>query len=272
MKTTFKKFEGLWAFEKYLNENDVQPNYKESYNQASQRKEEGFRNWYGTHSWTEAQTLFAHGDSATAKEITSGVLDTLKNNKRTVAKIETAVVGCAPHVPNFIAGRPNAMIRLINVPKKASVVTIIYNMSVNAGVSPENIKQAAVKTLSAIKMLEDSGTRVNLYICDISERNNEQIGWTLKIKTASQHLDILKTAYPLCHPSMLRRHSFRFTEVTPQNFGICEYGRAVYDTTDICKKCGIRDAVSLTLATVGRKDAKELAEYIITTATSKKRH
>lgn len=268
----FKKFEGLNEFERYLNESPVQPNYKESYNQSSQKKESGFRNWYGTHSWTEAQNLFAHGDTKIAKEIEGGVVDTVRNSKRMKATLKTAVVGFMPHVPNFIAGRPNSMITVIKQPKKASVVTVVYNMSVNAGVTPEAIKRAAIKTLSAVKMLEDSGTRVNLYICDISIGwDGDTIGWAMKIKSSGQHLDILKTAYPLCHPSMLRRHSFRFTEVTPQNFGVCSYGKASEDVTELCNECGIRNPVTLTLRKVGQKDAKELAAWIIGEATKKAR-
>lgn len=263
MKKTYIKFDGLWEFDKYLNEHRPTANYEKDYLQYS-RKEYTINNcWAGTKTWPEAVALFNNGDAKIAKEIKGGVIETLKNNKRFVSRIETCVVGAAPHVPNFIAGRPNAMIRLQPQPKKMSVVTCIYNISVNAGITPELMRQAAIKMLSAVKMLEDSGTRVNLYLADISVRGEEEIGWAMRIKTASQHLDILKTAYPLCNPAMLRRHSFRFTEVTPQNFGAGEYGRASEDTTELCKQCGIRDAISIGFSAVGRKTAKELAEHII---------
>lgn len=270
MTKTYKKFDGLWEFEKYINSTPLARHYRNASDQHSHRETAGYSNFSGTKTWQEAEKLFAHGDMTIAKEIESGVIATMKNSRRMTAKIESAVVGTVPHVPNYLAGIPTAMIRLRTMPKKTSVITAVYNISVNGNVSAEDMKDAAIKMLSAVKMLENSGVRVNLYLADISVGRGDTIGWAMRIKSAGQHLDILKTAYPLCHPSMLRRHSFRFTEVTENDFGYGMYGRAENDVTELCKECGIRDAVRIAYRDARQKTAKELAEYIIKQSGLKK--
>ena len=259
---TYKKFDTLFAFERYLNDNPIRPNYQDGWAQASSR--EGNKKWYGTKTWDEARELFKKGDRKIAKAITGGVIKMTRKSHRDVARIETSVVGVAPHVANYIAGRPNAMINVVKRRMAASVVTCVYNISVNGGISSAEMSEAAIKMLSAIKIIEDSGTRVNLYLVDISKGNGDEIGWALRIKTSSQHLDILKTTYPLCNTSMLRRHSFRFTEVTPNAFGAGDYGYAVKDTTKLCKAVGIRDAVSVSFYDIkSSMTAFDIAEHIM---------
>lgn len=270
----YVKFESLRAFEDYLNSHKP-TKYYQTYNAQSQT--EGRADWYGTKSFTQAEALFKKGDMKIASEIATGVIQTTAASKRRTNRLQTSVVGMAPHVPNYIAGRPNSMINMISEPKKVRVITAMYNISVNGGVSPESMKKAAVQMLSAIKILEDNGVRVNLYLADLSKRNDDIIGWSMKIKSSSQHLDVLKTAYPLCNPSMLRRHSFRFTEVTEHDFGYGQYGSAVKDTTELCKQTGIRNAVSISYYDLKTSyttkeqmfaEAKKLAETILKRAST----
>ena len=71
--------------------------------------------------------------------------------------------------------------------------------------------------------IESNGTRVNLYVGEavINKSYDQVAGMAIKIKNATQPIDIVKMVYPLVNPSMLRRHHFRWMEITAgiaQNF------------------------------------------------------
>ena len=175
------------------------------------------------------------------------------------------VVGHAAHVPNYIAGVPTAMINARQTKVKEKVVTVCYNISVACGVGASRIQKTAIEVLGAVILLEASGVRVNLYVCDISESSCQTIGWCCKIKDSKQQLNVLKTAYPLCHPSMLRRHSFRWTETTKgvSSTFVNGYGRALNETQEMLNACGLRGTCSFRLFDVEGKSAEDVAQYIL---------
>lgn len=264
----YKRFESLKDFEAYLQANKVRPKFVGR--EESQRVDDwGER--FGTKTFREAEMLFRNGDYKTASAVVDGVAKKTANMHRHTRQISSGVCGFAPHVPNFIAGRPNSMIRTEYKPTKARVLNLVYNISVNGDVSAQQMKQAAIKMLSAIKAIENNGTRINLYVADISGYETsvspnhpngvKYVGWTLKIKSSTQHLDVLKTAYPLCNPAMLRRHSFRFTEVT-KNINKKSYGWAKKDVSELCNATGIKNAVQIAFADATNKSIENLINFI----------
>lgn len=221
----FKYFDSLGQFSRYLAEGTVQPKYT-----SSQVSMTAGADWTGTDSWEQAENLLQYGDKEAADKILSEGFEAVRSHGQMARRqVYTSPVGFAPHVPNYIAGRPNNMINCRQVRQPSPVINVVYNISNNGGVSSEAMRRAAISLLAALYNIECSGTRVNLFLCDISKwpSRGEYLGWTIKIKSASQPFDILKMAYPMTNTSMLRRHSFRFTEVTPHECG--DYGSAVHD-------------------------------------------
>ena len=260
MEDIYIKFNTISEFRDYFDKGKPCGKHKEIYNQDSQDVA-SWGDWYGTKTYQEAQNLITYGDKDIADSIYEGVGRLCKGLKTKVRQLSAAVCGHAPHVPNYIAGRPNAMIRANYIPVKTKIINLV-----NGGISAQEMKQAAVTILSAIKTIESRGVRINLYVADISywrlREGVQFIGWTLKIKSSSQHLDILKTAYPLCNPAMLRRHSFRFTEVTKKVRG-SGYGCASYDVTELCKSTGVNRAVQISFDTASSYGVDELVQYIL---------
>ena len=274
MENIYKCFDTVQQFDNYIKAGKTQPKHTDE----DSLTETSWADWYGTKTFRDAQRLLEYGDSDTARDVYEGV--TLKSAaiKRTTRQVRASVTGFAPHVPNAIAGVPCSMIRVNYIPVKTRVLTVVYNISVNGGISAQSMKQAAVTMLSAINTIEAHGTRVNLYVCDLSRwkfhhvgRPDEvqEVGWLLKIKSSTQHLDILKTAYPLCNPAMLRRHSFRFTEITEGIKGR-SYGYAHEDTSELCKKCGLRKVVSIAYSEASSLGVEDLSDLILEKAAKVK--
>lgn len=262
----YKKFESLTAFEHYLQTNELQP-YFAAY-PTSQVKKDYEDSFYGTKSWDDAEDLMLHGDKESAKRIEDGGIAKERAKIKlsdTRRQLFHDVAGVMPHVPNYIAGVPACMVNVKQVRAKFKVITLVYNISVNGDVNAEDMRDVAIKMLSAIMRIESNGVRVNLYVCDISDTAKQQIGWLLKIKNSGQHLDVIKTAYPLTNPSMLRRHSFRFTEITKgvHKAFASGYGSANRRADELLKACGLRDAKVLSYYKMRGQTTEQITKDIL---------
>lgn len=211
----FRRFESIKAFAEYCNKGTVQKPFVD--HQSSQSSDDF--SFYGTKNYSVADMKLLFGDHELLRKIEqSGVYETeakvhkYMNRRQFVA----AHVGFMPHVSNYVAGAPNAMINMRNVRVPQPVITIGYNTAVSGGISADEIITATCQMVSAIIILEAKGYRVNFYAVDHDRTIDGNVGYAVKVKTSGQHLDLLKMAYPMAHPSMNRRHKFRFEEVTPK--------------------------------------------------------
>lgn len=234
-----KTFANMTEYHRYLQNGVVQDGFKEY--QASQ---EGSEDFTGTKDYAEADKLYLQGDSETAKKIDKqeGITAMIKKYaaQKPMMKKFVSVAGFMPHVPNFIAGVPVNMIAAKRTKVKERVTDVVLNMMIDCGVTVDEIVRTMVELFKAIMMIESNGTRVNVFSAELSKcRSGKQYaGMCVKIKNATQPIDIVKMVYPLVNPSMLRRHNFRFLEVTegvdPQfNHG---YGMVLDECTNVLKK------------------------------------
>ena len=231
-----KKFESVSEFHNYLCNNEVSKTFKGF--ESSDTQSKYFADWAKTESYAQADGLLLYGDKELQKKIMeAGVKKTrLKlNMKATRRQIFSAVCGVAPNVPNAIAGVPTNMIAVKNVAIKQKVINVCYFITANGDTEADELLQASANVISACMEIEASGVRVNLYVGFLSEKLDDTVGFILRIKSASQPFDVLKMAYPLAHPSMLRRHFFKAMEVTedvPTQFAPT-YGCALSNAKEI---------------------------------------
>lgn len=266
MKNIFLKFDSVSEFHKYLHTKQPTSAFSSIFSQHSQAGSETFTH---TRNWEHAEELFTYGDKDTAKKLEEcGLSQTRLETKCTAnrRKVQANICGFAPHVPNYIAGVPASMLNVKEVRVKEKVINVIYNISANGGASAESLLETGVKMLSAIMKIEASGVRVNIYTADISVGHNGQlVGWLCRIKNSAQHIDTLKMCYPLCNPSMLRRHSFRFTEVTDgvSSAFVGGYGGASQDISLMLKQFQMKDCRCMSYSTAKGYTADRLAEMIL---------
>lgn len=263
MKNIYKKFDNVQQFYNYIATGETQQGMRED----SMREVATTDTWTTTENLTQANELFSNGDEKNAALIESAGLAKERVKIRTTAdrrQLYASQVGFMPHVPNYVAGVPCNMINERRIKVKQKVINLVYNISVGGSISGVSMRDVAVKMLSAILRAEAQGVRINLYVCDISDCDVQQIGWLLRIKSSGQHLDVLKTAYPLINPSMLRRHSFRFTEITKGvSKHLDNYGRANPCADNLLRACGLKDAKVLSYYTMTSQTTDEILKSIL---------
>ena len=245
MENIIKNFNSLADFRKYLSQGQTQKAFESTCTHGGALEDRPGGDWYGTENFEAAENLLSDGDKQLFKKLLENGFNEAINIKGGASrpKITTSVAGFAAHVPNYLAGIPNSMLFQQRIKKPANVITIVYNLDSCGAFEDYEIITASINLLRAVVDLEKKGIRVNLYLSKMNanDRSGSQIvGITVKLKDSGQHLDPLKTAYPLCSPSMIRRHFFRFLEVTPKvsakfvsSYGYSEKG-ATIETE--CKK------------------------------------
>lgn len=186
------------------------------------KKESDYRTTQtGTATFAEANNLLQNGDTKLSKMIfdMSIKIKAKSNTGYTRANsIANSPQGFTPNIGAYMTGHPNNMISIRQSFKPMSkVINIVYNCSVSWMVKTNQMISAASKVACAISTLEAKGYRVNVYV-GARNRSNErnapkpEANILIKIKDAGKPLDPLRIAYPLAHPSMLRRHIFAFLE------------------------------------------------------------
>jgi hypothetical protein len=127
------------------------------------------------------------------------------------------------------------MVNMKKVVEKKKIVTLVKDISYHAGINKQTIEDESVKALHLVRTLEAQGYAINLYIIWGSANSDQGVLCRLKIKSANERLNISKMAFPLVHPSMLRRILFRLAEVDPSLKGTFNgYGRPL-DEADLKK-------------------------------------
>ena len=207
-----REFDSLNDFEQYITNTPL--------NKVFQWKElssvSGDYGFTHTHSYDEAVKLLKDGWQDKAQELTKK-LSVVKNQvvSTQVQKVIYDVVGFQASVPRYLQGIPTSMVNKKLVPIKQKIITLDKDISYNGGITTEQIIEASVQTLQLIKKIEAQGIRVNLNLVWGTSAGHTKEVVKVRLKSANERLNISKLAFPLVHPSMLRRLFFRYLEVAP---------------------------------------------------------
>lgn len=178
---------------------------------------EGDKYFTHTDNFEEATELFKHGwDDMSGKLETKLKVMEKQMEQTTKARSTYDVAGFQCSVPRYLQGLPTSMINSKRVPAKQKVITLNKDISYHAGITTEEIIDSSLKSLMVVKKLEQQGYRVNLNIIWGVKEYKTNFTVKIRIKSAGERLNTSKVAFPLCHPSMLRRLLFRYEEVCPE--------------------------------------------------------
>ena len=172
--------------------------------------------WTKTESFDEAVLLMKRGWSDMAQKLVNKlkVIDK-KTEMVTKRRSVNSVAGFHPVVPLYLAGVPTSMVSYKMVPVKQKIVTITKLFNYHGGIDSETIIDESIKVLQVVRKLEAQGYSVNVNVAFGSSSGGRNIAASIRIKNANERLNISKVAFPMVHPSMLRRLMFRYIEVTP---------------------------------------------------------
>lgn len=117
-------------------------------------------------------------------------------------------------------GLPDSMLSREPIHKKVKTIYIVYATHASWRVAGEVFIKAGIALLSAIQLIESSGTQVKLDCIfyagkDTAFDTKEVIFGAAPLKDYSEGLNLQKLCFPIAHPSMLRRIGFKFLETVP---------------------------------------------------------
>jgi hypothetical protein len=188
---------------------------------ASQRTYSNDSNWSGTATYERAVELITKGWESQAKKLAKTVRP-VSGSPSFVQHSKPAygVVGSQASVPRYLQGIPTNMISRQTTYSKQKVITITKDVCYSCGVSAEEILEESTKAFQIIQALENGGQRVRLNVMVATFRNDPKRGRLLNIckvciKQPEERLNISKMAFPISHPSMLRRFFFKWWETDP---------------------------------------------------------
>lgn len=218
-KIEFVEFNSLQEFYKYLCDTPLNDSFRWK-DLSSVKSDYRFTQ---TNSYEEAVDLFHNGWSEMSQRLSQRLKAEGKMEHVMVAKPVQSVEGFQPIVPLYLSGIPNNMINRKMQPAKQKVVTLNKSVSYSCSVSTDEIVDESIKAFRIIQKLEAQNYRANLnVVLGVYEANGYwsdtiKNGYAIKVKLkkANEKLNISKLAFPLVHPSMLRRLFLRFMEVHP---------------------------------------------------------
>lgn len=178
------------------------------------------KSFSGTESMEEANNLLQYGDKDSAQRLDKKMrINSVKGSgMKKKPTVKRDFTGFAPIVGAYLAGDEECMLNIhTKMRKHSKVVNLLWNISVPATVSAEEITEQGARVLSLVDALERRGYSVNLstVMASMNQKRTECIVCMVRIKDASQRLSVLKCAYPLVNPSFLRRHMFQYIERHP---------------------------------------------------------
>lgn len=205
-KIYMEEYNSISEFIQTINSRPQNPEIK------SNVSESGEFSFTGTHDYNEAENLLLHGWVEESEKLNEMLK--LKTLKEKSVKNTYDVAGFQCSVPRYLQGIPTNMINQKIVTKKQKVITITKNISYSAYVSKEAIEEESVKVLQLVNNLEKQGYRVilNVTITTKSRKENIILCNKVRIKNASERLNLSKVSFPMVHPSYLRRIMFKWIE------------------------------------------------------------
>lgn len=211
-KVLSKEFKSMDEFYKYISETPL----NDSFRWAILGSTGNDYSYYKTYNFEEASGMLKKGWDDMAQTLDKKLkLAASSFEAKTVVKSSYDVCGYQASVPRYLQGIPTSMVNQKKVVQKQKVITLVKHIGYMGGTSAEEIIENSVKALAIVKKLEAQGYRVNLDVISPARSLDQDIICRIRIKSADERMNIAKVAFPLVHPSMLRRLVFRFREVIP---------------------------------------------------------
>jgi hypothetical protein len=196
--------------------------------------------WSGTATYSEAAKLLETGWSPEAEKLAKRIpVQTVSANVKNSRQCYS-VVGYQASVPRYLQGIPTSMITRTPDVKKQKIITLNKDLSYAAYWSAQQIEEEGIKALQVIQALEGRGYRVKMNMIFLTNSSTEVLGSVLCVKKPEERMSLIKIAFPLAHPGMLRRMMFRWLETNPnmtKRGYIYGYGMPVgHRYIDLCGK------------------------------------
>jgi hypothetical protein len=180
------------------------------------KKESGRKSWAGTYTYNEAEAVLLKGYKEPLEKMKTAILKIGENAPNARPRIQNDFIGFAPNVPNAINNIPLNMINRHKVAPKAKTIHLTYSICAAAKTTTNDMIKGGIMFISLVNSLEKQGYRVKIDVIFSTIENGTAAAVTVTLKDYDQQTNLLKLAFPLVHPSMLRRFCFKWLETTPE--------------------------------------------------------
>lgn len=163
----------------------------------------------------EARQMLANGWAEGAAKIkAAGKIVARDSESRGTPRLKSAVIGCVPNVPAYLMGVPKQMLRIDTLHRHKPVIDVYVSAVINAGIDVDELTRSAAKVAGIVTAIEKTGVRVNLFVVEGIENNEETNSWCVvtKIKDSRAPLNLLNIAFPLTHRAFTRSIFLRWEE------------------------------------------------------------
>ena len=215
MSVFFEHFKTLESLCETIENREVNAVYQGA-RLSSQNTDKSEAVWYGTKNFAESTDLIKYGYKEPLEQLKRELVKLNRQNKAERKQPVLSYTGTSVNVPRSLMGLPKSMYKRENTPIKKKTIHLMYGFSAVGTTPPRDLIKGGTMFLSLVNSLEKQGYRVKIDIlrCTTSSTTSA-IGYTCTLKEYNQGLNLLKLCYPLAHPSMLRRTSFRWCETLP---------------------------------------------------------
>ena len=246
---------------------------------ASDKQDKKF---YATDNYKAAEKLMIHGwDSGIAAMKKGSREDFAATAPR--ALVRNYYVGACPNVARALQGLPDAMRQVYRQPMKQRVLTLIVDAGASGITPKQRYMEVGAYIYQAIREIERQGTRVELISVHGSKMSKVDsaapdliIGFETVIKKASESLDAGRLSFTVAHVDMLRRISFKYSEVCPcdmlngenaKKYDSCGYGypmeRGKYPEYEKWVQQNHKNAVTLYMQDLCSKKSVDSPEKVL---------
>jgi hypothetical protein len=260
MENIIKRFDSVGSFNNYLLTEKVTEIFPFPDAVGSTETGRDALSFTTTKDFEEAQNLMLSGDMGNFEKIKKVSVGIDRAAVESVKRNIMSIVGSSISVGAYLAGKPNYFHRKVKQTSGSKVIDLYINNAMGCNVSAKDMIQAAAVILAAIEDVEKKGYKINLYSCVIAESDKQYAGMIVKIKNSGEYFNRLKLAYFLVNPSFIRRHYFRFVEVTKglnKRFA-AGYGYPVSDNKKIAALIGCKENEVISLSGMIGKTEKEI--------------
>lgn len=225
MAQFIKQFDSINQFYRYICDTPINEAFRYKWYISATTE---LSDWSGTNSFDQALELLKNGWSDMSQTLTrklnvaSKDIQPIKTSKNVLS-----VCGYQPVVALYLAGVPQNMVDKRMVAKKQKVIELTKDVTYSCSTTTEEIVNQSVKAMVVVKKLEAQGYRIKLNVALGVEKYGREIICKVCIKQPSDRLQVSKLAFPMVHPSMLRRLFLRYIEVNPdvtsaftKNYGV----------------------------------------------------
>lgn len=187
----------------------------------------------GTKTYEEATNLFYTGVENDIKLLDEQIKINMQNyDLKTTSRYNFDYVGGGYSLGRYLSNCPSCMVRRAKVKREKPTISIMYNCGVDCDIKKNEILKVNSRFLSAIKIIEQKGIKVNLFVLSGARHYTQNLILVVKVKDAATPINLATMSYILIHPSFDRRHVFRWMETVE---GVKEfntgYGYVVSNST-----------------------------------------